>query len=329
MKRNNSNYQGTLWVILTVLVHCSFAWGQVGISSGTELDVSRNFASKPVPQWENGFLFGYEMDPPTAPPVYAYDQNGHKLFETPLALDSAIRIVPGAMAASRDGLFAISGSAYSASGDGVVFIAVLDRTGRLVRVTRTGRFAPIRLCYTSDGTLWASGRPVTYPSIEEPPDHDILRAYNADGTLRMSLLPQSTFPKAPHKSHPVRISNLSSNGKLIAFLSVEYNELVGISSEGNVLFRNQFAPPGPDYYVTGFAVSADSEIYMSCQVASPVDKKRLEVAFYRWDGAASKWQKVYSGPLTGNGAHHAIFGFGADGMLVSTKLPHFKWVQVP
>ena len=58
MKRNKSNYQGTLWVILTVLVHCSFAWGQVGISSGAELDVSQNFASKPVPQWKNGFLFG-------------------------------------------------------------------------------------------------------------------------------------------------------------------------------------------------------------------------------------------------------------------------------
>jgi hypothetical protein len=153
-----------------LLVHCSFAWSQVDISSGKELDVSRNFASQPVPKWENCFLFGFVMDPPSAPRVYAYDQNGHKLFETPLALDSAVRIVPGPMAASRDGLFAVSGSAYSASGDGVVFVAVLDRTGRLVRVTRTGRFAPVRFCCTSDGTHRASGRPVTSPS-EAPPDH--------------------------------------------------------------------------------------------------------------------------------------------------------------
>jgi hypothetical protein len=232
------------------------------------------------------------------------------------------------MAASKQGFFVVSGSAYTASGRGASFTAILDKAGRLVRIIQNGRFAKLRLAFAEDDMLWAAGRLITYPSLEDPPEHAMLRAFDLQGRQRISLLDASSFPKEQGRSHPARISRLASNGRLLAFLSPEYNTLAGGSALGKILFRSGFEPPASEYSVTGFAVSPSGEIYMSCQIPeSPKSKAKNVFAFYRWNSATAAWETVLARKAAdGLGGPHALFGIGPKGMLVSDdRLHRFSW----
>ena len=260
------------------------------------IDLSRSFAAdSPLPKWENGYLIGIDSINSPIPKVYSYGTAGAKLFEVSLGIDQAVRIMTNSVAASSEGIFAVSGSAYSNSGDGALFIALLNVKGELVRLIRTGNFSALRLCFADNGSLIAAGRLVNFPPNENPVDHDILRIYKSDGTLQSSTLPRSSFASHSRRSHPARLAQIASNGKLVAFLSVDSRELVTLGADGAIHHRTTFPPLGSgDLTVTGFAVAPDSTIYLSCQVALGPDPKKVSVVYYRLD----LWKRrleIYSG----------------------------------
>lgn len=274
--------------------------------------LDRSFAHKPTPMWENGYFLAVDKQPEHAPRVTAFDSSGTKLFETSLAMDGVVRVNGYALAASAKGTFAVSGSAYSADGSGVSFIALIDKTGHLTRIVRMERFAARKLCFTDDGRLWAAGGTIMYPSRDEAPDHDMIRIYDEQGTFQRSLLRRSTFP--PGRVNPFGNGNsyLTANGRQVVFFSGETGRLVGISYGGEILFDRQAALPAPnvDVLLTGFAVSDASDILMSCQIhSSPPDKQADLARFYRWDTTANTWIHIYSRPARNVGGYHAIFGF--------------------
>lgn len=315
----------TIVRVLAVLVAATAqpAFCQAASLGAVEMDLHRDFSWKAIPAWQNGYFVGFEREPTHAPPVFAYDSEGNKLFEVPLALSDAVRIVPESMAASKDGLFAVSGSAYSASGMVVSFVAFLDRSGNISHVTRLSRFLARRLLFDAQGSLWAAGIGSNYPARGDPPDYDVLRVYGPEGDQKFSMLPSSSFP--PGKTQPASKCHLTSNENQVLFMSEGRKELVGVSLEGKVLFRTHMEVPSTDTYVTGLALAPGGEIYMSCQVRFVPDQEF--VGFYRWDMASRRWNEVYLRHSSEANGFHAIFGFDRDRMVVSTRLPRFKWIS--
>lgn len=126
------------------------------------------------------------------PTVFAYNRQGNKRFERPLALDAAHELFIRSVAASGDGRFAYGGTTVASTGERLGFIAFLDGQGRSLQILRLPRFYPQHLCITADRTLWVAG---TRDSDRYRPEehHDVLRAYSGDGTLKFSQLAHSSF----------------------------------------------------------------------------------------------------------------------------------------
>lgn len=140
------------WLI-TAAITCALPLCPAPAPEGTEILIARDFARKPVPQWTNGYLLGFELHPVYAPTVFAYNRQGNKVFERALALQGAQEVFVRSTAASRDGRFAYGGTAVASTGERSGFITFLDGQGQSVRILWLPRFYPQHLCITADRTL--------------------------------------------------------------------------------------------------------------------------------------------------------------------------------
>jgi hypothetical protein len=296
------------------------------ISDGrSEIKIDYDSSDKPTPRWENGYFLAYDMTPENAPPVYVFDSSGAKLFQTSLRLDGVSKLMPRSMAASRDGTIAVSGSAYTPSGEGTTFIAYLDKTGGLKRIVRLERFAAQRLCFAESGHLWAAGLQPFLPNSGEPSDHDIIRVYDEQGKLERSLLRSSLFT-AGRSRHPASSALIAANKSTVVLYSTVTGHLIEMSTRGEVLSIQQAALPSPRTLVTGLAISESSRIVMSCQFKDPSDGRRESTAFYTWDKERSNWIPIEKGKsLDGS-----VFGIAGESVLVRIGGPArvFSWFRI-
>jgi hypothetical protein len=60
-------------------------------------------------------------------------------------------------------------------------------------------FAPRRLAFSSDGSLWALGK-VHDDKYDDAPNYDMLRQYDSDGILVKTVLPNTAVPGSPPAS---------------------------------------------------------------------------------------------------------------------------------
>jgi hypothetical protein len=308
------------------------ASGQSPAPAGTEVIISRDFVHQPLPKWENGFLVGFGLEPPSAPPVYAYDRAGDRLFEAPLAIAGASRVRLRSMAASRDGRFAFSGLAENQPGTAAPFIAFLDRAGRITRLIRPEGGSARHLCFAPDGTLWAAMSLLGARRDEPAPEHDLLRAYSPGGELKLSLLPRSTFAAFsegedghPHPALDSRFmpSQLAAGESGIAFISPGYKQLVRLSPDGKLISRTPIERPAPQALITGFALGPDGEVYLSTQ--APAGENGTDFGFYRWDEGAGAWARVYSRPSGETGRPTAVAMIERNAMLVTIAEGRYRW----
>jgi len=337
MKRIARMQYGIGWLIAALATSCvQPVLSQQDTSTGTGISIPRTFAHHPTPKWENGFLVGFETEPQHSPLVYAYDRGGQRLFEVPLAIDGASRVLVRSMAASRDGRFAFSGGAQSASGASVFFIAFLDRAGQITRVNRLSGLRARHLCFAPDGTLWAAvhaGQRVPGSGVE--PEHDILRVYTPQGELKFSLLPRSGFGpvtgdwiRHPHPAEEYEFlpTQLAANDSETVFISPGFKQLVRVSRDGRVLSRTTVDRPALDAPVTGFALAPNGEIHISTQEKSGSDTKQSDFVFYRWNTVAGQWIRIYSRSSRERGRPIALEMFEQDRMLVRTGDARYQWV---
>ena len=216
-----------LLLITVVVLGSQSLRAQAPATEGQEIFINRDFGRKPTPRWSNGYLLGFELDPPSAPPAFAYDRNGTRLFERPLSLEGVREVFPRSTAATRDGQFAVAGTAVALTGARVGFIAFVDRAGRLTHVVRPEKFYPQHLCFTSDGTLWAAGTVGNDGRGEEA--HNVLRAYTSERVLKFSLLPRSSF--APTSRSPVENPHPAVDGRILSALATNDTVLVFVAAE--------------------------------------------------------------------------------------------------
>jgi hypothetical protein len=329
-----SPVQGRGLLLITAVMFCAQSLQSEPATEGLEIFINRNFARKPIPQWNGGYLLGYELYPLSAPPVFAYDRNGTKLFERSLVLEGAHEVFLRSTAASRDGRFAFSGTAVSAAGARVGFIAFLGKVGRLIQVVRPERFYPQHSCFTADGTLWVAGTVGSDKNrVEE--DHNVLRAYSSHGTLKFSLLPRSSFApvsrdrgESPHPAVDGRtLSALATNDKVVVFLAAAFQELISVSLDGKVLLRTPTELPSYDF-ITGLAVGPDGQALISSEKhASSESTKEAEFAFYRFNPLNGSWIELYSRPTRESGVPKAISLVDGNQMLVKIDEDRFRWMS--
>lgn len=317
--------------ILVATVLTSSAFGQINHGFSKEIRIERSFQGMPVPQWSNGYFFGFGL-PQGKQIVYAYDGTGRKLFESPIQIDGVSEVSISAMTASRQGVFAVAGGARDADGRIASFIAYIDSGGILQRVLRPTDFTPTQLSFAGDGSLWVAGRHTLGPARkpEDVGDHDTLRKYDSGGVLQQTLLPRSSF--SPGKLDPAQHGgvHLSAGGASIVFLSVGRKELVWISPEGVIEARHPYSLPGDERFllITGFGTRENGELYLSCQWRPEGgDVKSQKVSFFRWNGLSRRWQETYARTSVEPGGYHAIVGSEDDQLIVSTRLPNFRWIK--
>jgi hypothetical protein len=292
-----------------------------------DFQVEYDYTDKPIPRWENGYVLAFDNEPENAPLVSVFGPSGSKLFATPLALDGVARLVPRAIAASSKGTFAVTAGAYDSGGLGTNIVAYLDNKGHLTQVVRLKEFAGRQLCFTDDGRLWVVGLASTYPSREEPPDHDLVRIYDDRGRIQKSFLRRSLLSK---NRHPVAgLSYLASNSHKVVFFSSDTGDLVEMSHNGEVQSIKQVPLPSRGF-ATGLAVSEASEIVMSAQTRDPSDLRRELIVFYLLDAKANRWNEIYSRNSAEREKYGPILGSEGDSMLVRSHkpMPGYSWTRI-
>lgn len=282
--------------------------------------IGQSFADKPVPKWENGLLVGFDFDAQPAR-VYAYDRAGRLVTQAAITLPDAARLRLYGVAASRKGVIAVSGSAYSADGAAAAFIAWISPAGAVERVMRTSPFAAIRLCFSPDEVLWAAGREVT-PDFKDEAPHDVLRRYDGEGRLLQSLLPRASF-QSYDSYHPAVRAYLVASEDRVGFYSASAREWIEISLSGTVLGRWKGIDSVPSLNVSGVGLTSEGAVYLS-GVAHEAGEGSDKAAFYRLDKTQGVWQPVGGLPQWQSGAIA-----GADhGRLVLRSGSNLFWIAV-
>jgi hypothetical protein len=287
-----------------------------------EFQVENQVFDKPTPKSENGYLLAFDPIPENAPRLFVFGPAGSKIFATQLALDGAVHVVIRDIAASAKGVFAITGGAVDSAGGGINFLAYLDRQGAVTRVIRLQDFAGRRLCFTDDGRLWLAGTAPIYPGHQAPPDYDVLRVYDAAGSLQGSFLKRSLFTGnlASGRLH------LAANQQSVVLFNSVTGELVETSYEGRVGRVMNVPVPATTDVVTGFAVSGASDIVVSCQPSTGVGRTR----FLLLDPKTTVWSEVYSRDQRELDKYSIVLGSQRTSLLVLTLRPvaKFSWVRL-
>ncbi len=284
-------------------------------------DLPRSFTHKPIPKWENGFLVGFEMEPANAPLFYAYDTDGELVFETQVSIPDAARIAPVAAAASGEGTFAVTGTAYNGSGEAVSFIAWYESDGEPIRLVQLDDCGALRIAFGRDGDLWTVVKAHVPRWANSHSEHDVVRVYTRGGKLKMSLLPLSSFGEIGRR-HPAKHCHLAANADYVVLYAEECQQLVGLSHDGEVLYRQAIPDLEQEVHMTtGLAVTQASDIFVSAQVR--LDGGRRGAVVTKWDHASNTWSKVYSS----QSPKPHILGADEDKLVVFRQSPKLEWIR--
>ena len=282
-----------------------------------------DFSWKPVPTWQNGFFLSWDYPEPV---LFMFDSRGRLRNQVTIRIPNAGSIMITHASASPSGAMAVSGSA-SSGGAGAAFIAWIDSGGVTQRVVRTTPFAPYRLYYASDGTLWVLGRVIDHSATEDSP-HDILRHYGADGTLIRSTLPSDSFSSSSGR-HPSSGSFLAGSKALIGVYSVGRNEWVEVSRESSQITGRW---PGVSLAsgdkITGAAITESGSVYVSVKLRQHPPTNNV---VYRLDRAKESWVPLDATSVVGDKPGRVVTLFGADGnrLVVGLNLPDLYWLSEP
>jgi hypothetical protein len=298
-------------------------------------DILINRSFPVIPQWQNRYFLGFELEPPPSPTIFAYDIKGEKVFETQLAIDGAFQVGIWSLAASRDGRFAVSGLAINLN-TRTPFIAFLDRTGRITRLIRPDHWYAHHICFTSDGNLWVAGTAGRATPKGPEPEHDVLRVYTPDGSVKATFLPRVSFAPdsrdiamypAPAGDAGQPVNQLAANDSSVVFLTVGYQQMVGLSLDGKVLFRTKVDLLDRGGSPTGFAVAPDGRVYLSSQEEVSGDSRTLAFVFYQFDPASGKWSTIYRRTNKERGLPMGVSLFDQERMLVHFQPGRYAWLQ--
>lgn len=285
----------------------------------TELD----FSNQPAPVFRNGYLVARHKSPLG---FSIWDNNNRLINHQEISLPNAVSVVVLDAAASSLGAVALIVSGLDEQRRYNSAILWASVTGPVTRIVAMEGFAPSKIVFAGDGTLWAFGRAYG-PSFEEPADYDTLRHYDSSGKFIGSTLKRSTF-QSKSKISPSTDSFLIMGGDRVGILSIAASEWVELTVTGEILGRGPIDIPSGSF-ITGAALVAD-KLYVSQQKAANRATSTLEATeLYQLDKTSNQFLEVDSTQVRNGKQGAVILGVDGEHLVVRVKPPWaLAWVVV-
>ncbi|HLH03871.1 MAG TPA: hypothetical protein VKX25_13960 [Bryobacteraceae bacterium] len=144
--------------------------------------------SNPAPAFDHGYVAAWDLVQVHS--LTLYDPSGARLFDlTSLTLPDGTRTyTPDSVDIDSDGISAYTWRAmFPRAG-----FALLDKTGKPLRIVETQPYAPSQICFAPDHSLWVFGQLWGPKTLE--PDYPVFRHYSRDGKLLGAFVQRSTLP---------------------------------------------------------------------------------------------------------------------------------------
>jgi hypothetical protein len=293
-----------------------------GAGMGTQnysLTVQRNFGGQPVPKWDHGHMLCFDFQNAV---VYSYDRTGNEEFHTPIAVSGAATIMIGDVAASSRGGFAVAGTAVSPDGSVAALLVLLKPTGQIAKVIRTSPVALKRIGYAEDGTLWAVVREFD-EGFRELPSHDMLRHYDASGTLIGHAVNRQSISSGTRE--PARYPLLAISSDRIGF----YADTVGLwmetSLQGQVLGQWQL-PAVQDYKIRLDNVQFTDRDNVVVDAVYAYRDGHKSHGLYLFDHRGTSFSLSPLDTTAISGSPVQLLGVEGSNVVLSHHLPELIWV---
>ena len=260
----------------------------------------RSYLSDPLPASDKGYLLFLDH----SNGVEVWGPDGQLAFQTRVNNPLSSYVMSAAI--DRDGSVAV-GLAYDRSGG----IAVLDRSGKQVRFTETGRYLPAHICFDSNHNLWTFGwqRDGVQSDAEDAEDYMLFRKYSPDGKQLGAFVSRSLFPRpglSPGSPSGglwrLRVSDDRVGAVAYAGRTSETHEWIELSLEGRLIGRWKTGPGKSG----GMAFTSSNAL---CRQRIDHELSQLEC----FDRESKAWKpsgndSPYFGILLGADGNDLIFG---------------------
>jgi len=272
-----------------------------------------------VPRWENGHILAFQEAQEQFPEVVVMNSDGTVVSRVRMTLSDATKTTVRDVARSRNGIVAVTGTAYGPGGTVVPYIAWIDQSGQITQVLRSTPFAATKLVFGSDGTLWAVGREYL-SDLKTPQTFDVLRRYTADGRVLQKMLPNTTFAKKrnPAVGKPYVVVSEDRVGVYSA-VSGDYIE---VSFAGKILGKWQVVDEAVGR-VGGVALTKSNQVYVSVILRGAGEPTSLRLL----DRGLDEWQTVTLDPALRSRSGTVILGTDGDDLVLRFDRQQSVWLS--
>jgi hypothetical protein len=257
------------------------------------LSIPHDFGMKPWPKWQAGVLLTRDSHQGPTVELSVFNQSGARLQQHYFSLPQPRSFTVRDAARTPYGTFAVCGSFVNQSGPGT-YLALVQPTTQATTFIPLSPFQPSHLVASSQGTFWLVG-------FANKAAH--FRHYDASGKLLSSAMRQVTLA--------TRDTFLSSDlvvapyGPGVLWYYPAANELLQLSPDGSPSgLPNLPFPAG--HHVTGHAVTAKGELFISTHTPSTWSVFRLLPA-------TREWQVLATGARADHLTNYPIYLIGAEG----------------
>jgi hypothetical protein len=289
------------------------------------VEIPRDWANHSLPRFQNGLVLACER---SRAAIWAYHHAGKRLVNVPVSAPGAAATRIRDVAAFPGGTMAAIASAVDERGGAVQAIYWLSPAGAVTRALRTDPYLPLQIHPAPDGTLWAAGR-VRDSNLDDVPEYDVLRQYDAQGRLLRTALPRSLLPPKIPELYSYH-SFLVGAGDRIGYYFVEGNTYFELKPSGEIAGKWNIAPPPAEAQLLGCAMAADGDVYLSGQKRRDRnDISDWRLLLYRLDKPAGVLRPI---DFDRNGALRSMLLIGCDGdqLVFYTRMPmSVEWFVKP
>ncbi len=226
-----------------------------------------------------------------------YDRNGAKSQTGPIWIEGASKVRLNSVTINSKRQILTGGHAIAADGNTIGFLMLTDITGKPKLNIAMTPYAPEKVCFGADGSLWALVLLIDMDGSGRGKDYPILRHYSAEGKLVKAILPRSRFkadwPPAASNSGGGEVLMQSNRSTLGVFFG-HSNLWVEVDSAGQISewtvkplpFQGEDGKPnGLTKQVSGAAFLDSGSLYVGLSDA-------LFSGIYKLDKLNQRWVPV-------------------------------------
>lgn len=269
--------------------------------------------------WSNNTLVSVENHRSKAPILHVYDQDGREVDRVVVEIPDAelIGIYNNSFTRSSDGYLAVSGSAYTNSNLGAIFLCIIapDRSKRII--VRTSPYVPYALVFSPDGTIWTAGRELAGGN-DVTEEYLIIRRFDRNGKFIGGAVPRSRFA-AVSSRNPVIGSHLIASKDRIGWFSPITDQYIEFALDGRelVTYTHNISA------LSGIAMCNDNSVFASSQAVDETGKK--------WLWTVKSLDRQHNTWFSSKPQSKLLYLYGCNGTDLATnsgKLTSIEWLAM-